>query len=120
MAINLAVRRRDTAHIISQDLWAITAYRRGETRDDPVQTFTMTGTLMPASSRAISRATFAGEAPVGMSLVLLLLEHDADVLQNDDEVRAIQSSTSIARDFVVVTHLGRQGYKQEIILDERD
>jgi len=120
MGLNLVVRRRDTAHIISQDPWSITAYRRGETRDDPVRTFTMTGTLMPASSRAITRATFGGEAPVGMSLVLLLLEHDADVLQSDDEVRAIQDSTGIARNFIVVTHLGQNGYKQEIILDERD
>lgn len=120
VGINLTVRRRDTKYIIDADPWSITAYRRGETRDDPVQTFTMTGTLMPASSRAISRATSSGEAPVGMSLVLLLLKHDADVLQNDDEVRAVQDSTDIERNFIVVADFGQNGYKQEIILDERD
>jgi len=121
MAINLTVRRRDTLHIINADPWSITAYRRGETQDDAVQTFTMTGTLMPASSSAIARTVGSGgEAPVGISRALLLLEYDADVLQNGDEVRAVQDSTDIARDFVVVTHLGQNGYKQEIILNERD
>ena len=120
MALNLTVRRRDTAHIISQDPWSITAYRHGETQDDAVITYTMTGTLMPASSSAIARAVGYGESPVGMSRVLLLLEYDADVLQAGDEVRAVQVSTGVARDFVVVTHLGRCGFKQEIILSERD
>jgi len=120
MPINLTVRRRDTEHIISADPWSITAYRHGETQDDAVQTFTMTGTLMPASSRAVARAVDYGEAPVGMSLALLLLKYDADVLQAGDEVRAVQDSTSIARNFIVVTHLGQNGYKQEIIMDERD
>ena len=120
MAINLTVRRRDTKHIIDQDSWSITVYRHGETQDDAVITYTMTGTIMPASSRAIARAVGGGESPVGMSLVLLLLEYNADVLQAGDEIRTVQDSTSIARNFIVVTHLGRNGYKQEIILDERD
>lgn len=120
MAISLTVRRRDTKHIIDQDSWGITAYRRGETQDDPVQTFTMTGTLMPASSRALLRVVGGGEAPVGMSSVLLLLEYSAAVLRAGDEVRAIQNSTSVARNFIVVTHLGQNGYKQEVIMDERD
>jgi len=121
MAINLTVRRRDTKHIIDQDSWSITVYRHGETQDDADIIYTMTGTLMPASSRAVLRAGGGGgEAPVGMSLALLLLEYNADVLQAGDEIRAVQDSTSIARNFIVVTHLGRNGYKQEIILDERD
>jgi len=122
MAINLIVRRRDTDHIIAQDPWSITVYRHGETQDDDDITYTdITGTLMPASRSAQARAVGSGgEEPVGISRVLLLLAWDDAILQEGDEVRAVQDSTSIARNFVVVKSLGQNGYKQEVLMNERE
>ena len=120
MPINLTVRRRDVDYIIAQDPWSVTAYRHGETQDDADLTYTMTGTLMPARTGAQLRAVGGGEEPVGISRVLLLIPWDDAILQEGDEVRAVQDSTSIARDFVVVKSLGQNGYKQEVLMDERE
>lgn len=121
MPINLTVRRRDTDYIIAQDPWSITVYRHGETQDDADVTYTgITGTLMPASRGAQVRAVGGGEEPVGISRMLLLLVWNAAILQPGDEVRAVQDSTSIARDFTVVKSLGQNGYKQEVLMDERE
>ena len=121
MPINLIVRRRDVDYIIAQDPWSVTAYRHGETQDDPDEIAAgLTGTLMPAGRSTQVRAVGGGEEPVGMSRVLLLLVWNTAILQEGDEVRAVQNSTSIARDFIVVKSLGQQGYKQEVIMDERE
>lgn len=121
MPINLTVRRRDVDYIIAQDPWSITAYRHGETQDDDDMIAAgITGTLMPASRSTQVRAVGGGEEPVGISRVLLLLVWNTAILQEGDEVRAVQDSTSIARDFIVVKSLGQNGYKQEVLMDERE
>jgi len=121
MPINLIVRRRDVDYIISQDPWSITVYRHGETQDDDDITYDdITGTLMPASRGTQVRVVGGGEEPVGISRVLLLIPWDDAILQEGDEVRAVQDSTDIARNFVVVKSLGQNGYKQEVLMDERE
>ena len=121
MAINLTVRRRDVNYIIAQDPWSIIAYRHGETQDDDDITYDdITGTLMPAGRSTRDLMWASGEEPLGMSRVLLLLQWNVAILQEGDEVRAVQDSTSIARNFIVVKSLGQNGYKQEVLMDERE
>ncbi len=122
MTQNLVAMRKDTANIIADDPWTIVIWREGRTPDDAEITQTFTGRLTPHGARgvplALTPSGMAGETPVSRYGWVLLAEWDIDDLLTNDEVRATQDSTSIARVFSIF-YAAQYGYKWEAICDER-
>jgi len=123
-AINWTVRRADTAQIISEDSWSVTAYRKGRTPDQAETSWSFTGRIQPVGgfgSRATEKrpAALTGELGVGEALWGLLAPWDTPALKTGDEVRATQVETGIARVFDTL-YCSRYAYKIEAVLHERE
>ena len=122
--INWVARRADTALVISEDTWAVTAYRKGRTPDQAETTWSFTGRIQPMGgfgSRATEKrpAALPGELGVGEALWALMAPWDTPALRTGDEVRATQTETGVERTFDTL-YCSRYAYKIEVVLHERE
>jgi len=123
-AISWEVRRADTAHVISEDPWAIVVYRPGRTPDDASTTWTFAGRIQPIGgfgSRATEKrpAALQGELGVGEALWGILAPWDTPALRTGDEVRATHDATSMERVFDTL-YCSRYADKIEVVMHERE
>jgi hypothetical protein len=119
MAVNLAVRKRQTLGIIDQDVWDATVTQRGVHPDDAVITLTIRCRIQPANQfRGAERPSSVGaERVVGHFPWMALAEWDCSQPHVDATLVAIQRASGLSHTY----HVGlvaRFAYKTEIYLDE--